>query len=52
MLTTDLKVIELEMAKEVLGEVFGATPGEVKEMIIQEETGRGNQPKPQTRGLA
>jgi len=30
---TDLKVIELQTAKEILAEVFGARPGEVEEMI-------------------
>ena len=29
----DRKVIELETAKEILGEVFGTTPAEVEEMI-------------------
>jgi hypothetical protein len=29
----DLKVIELQTAKEILAEVFGARPGEVEEMI-------------------
>jgi len=29
----DRKAIELETAKEILGEVFGTTPAEVEEMI-------------------
>jgi hypothetical protein len=32
-LEADLKVIELQTAKEILAEVFGARPGEVEEMI-------------------
>jgi hypothetical protein len=32
-LAADLKVIELQTAKEILAEVFGARPGEVEEMI-------------------
>jgi ribose 1,5-bisphosphokinase PhnN len=33
MRTTDLKVIELEMAKEILAEIFQVRAGEVEEMI-------------------
>jgi len=32
-LAADLKVLELQTAKEILAEVFGARPGEVEEMI-------------------
>jgi len=32
-MTADLKVIELQTAKEILAEVFHARPGEVEEMI-------------------
>jgi hypothetical protein len=32
-LAVDLKVIELQTAKEILAEVFGARPGEVEELI-------------------
>ena len=32
-LAADLKVLELQTAKEILAEIFGARPGEVEEMI-------------------
>jgi len=32
-LATDLKVIELQTAKEILAEIFHTRPGEVEEMI-------------------
>ena len=32
-MAADPKVIELQTAKEILAEVFGARPGEVEEMI-------------------
>jgi len=31
----DASVLQLEMAKEILGEVFGASSSEVEEMIMQ-----------------
>jgi len=35
-------VLELEVAKEILGEIFGARPGEVEEMIRQRLADRSN----------
>lgn len=32
-LAEDLQVLELQTAKEILAEIFGARPGEVEEMI-------------------
>lgn len=39
----DLAAIELEAAKEILGEIFGAKPGDVEEMIRQRLQERAEQ---------
>lgn len=38
----DLASLELEAAKEILSEIFGAKPGEVEEMIRQRLEDRDN----------
>jgi hypothetical protein len=38
----DLASLELEAAKEILSEIFGAKPGEVEEMIRQRLDDRHN----------
>ncbi len=37
-----IRAMELETAKEILAEVFGARPGEVEEMIKRRLLGRAN----------